>query len=168
MLRNDLLTQAKQQSGAALIESLVAILIISFGILAVVGMQANAVQATTDTRFRAEAIYQIDKIIGQMLLNVDRSSAASMQTSLNGFLHNTANNEEDACLFDGASASNSIVSSWIDSLTASGGLPGTTTNHIQIRQDTSANAGNRMIITIRWQAPWESNCRQQSTVAYIN
>jgi type IV pilus assembly protein PilV len=155
------------QSGLALLESMLAVLIISIGILAIVGMQASAVQATTDTRFRAEAAYQVDKLIGQMLINIDRTSSSTMQSSINTFLHNTADGT-DSCTFDGSAASNTIVNSWITSITGSSGLPGTTTDHIQIKQDTTANAGNRLIVTVRWISPWETLCHQQVTVAYIN
>lgn len=156
------------QQGAALIESMIAVLIISFGILAIVGMQATAIQASTDTRFRAEAIYLVDRLVGQMLLNIDRSSAAATQNSISTFIHNP-DDSEVACQFDGVLATNTIVNNWIDTVVASGsGLPGTTEDRIQIKLDTTANAGNRLIITVRWQAPWETQCHQHSTVAYIN
>lgn len=158
---------AARQTGAALLESLLAVLIISIGILGVVGMQASSVQATSDARFRAEAAYQVDKLIGQMLINLDRSSSAAMQTSINTFLHNTADGT-DSCTFDGSAASNAIVTSWISDITGSSGLPGTTADHIQIKQDITANAGNRLIVTVRWISPWETQCHQQITVAYIN
>lgn len=161
------LKASTKQRGAALLESLVAVLIISIGILAVIGMQASAIQATTDTQYRSEATYLIDKVVGQMLLNIDRTSSAATQTSLDSFLHNTAEST-DPCLFDGSAASNATISSWISEVTGSNGLPGATADHIQIRQDSSTNAGNRMIISVRWQAPWESTCHQQSVVAYIN
>lgn len=156
----------RTSAGAALLESMIAVVIISLGVLAIVGMQAVAVQATTDSRFRTEASYLIDSVIGQMLLNVDRSSAAATQTSITSFLHNTA--DGDACLFDGSATSSSIISSWITKVTGSSGLPGATTDHIQIRQDSTANAGNRLIITIGWVTPWDSQCHKQSAVAYIN
>lgn len=167
MLKNSNLMKSAYQSGAALLESLLAVLIISIGILGVVGMQASSVQTTTDTRFRAEAIYQVDKLIGQMLINIDRSSSTAMQTSIDTFLHNTADGP-DNCTFDGAAASNATVTNWIGNITGSSGLPGTTADHIQIKRDTTANAGNRLVVTVRWISPWETQCHQQVTVAYIN
>lgn len=54
------------QTGTILIESLVAILIFSIGVLALVGFQANAIKANTDTRARAEASYLADQILGDI------------------------------------------------------------------------------------------------------
>lgn len=48
---------AKQQTGATLLEALVAVLIFSFGILAVIGMQGAAVRAVSDAKYRADASF---------------------------------------------------------------------------------------------------------------
>ena len=47
----------KAQRGVALIESLIALLIFSMGILAIVGLQGYMVKATTEGRSRAEATF---------------------------------------------------------------------------------------------------------------
>ena len=47
----------KAQRGIALIESLIALLIFSMGILAIVGLQGYMVKATTEGRSRAEATF---------------------------------------------------------------------------------------------------------------
>jgi type IV pilus assembly protein PilV len=47
----------KTQQGIALIESLIALLIFSMGILAIVGLQGYMVKATTEGRSRAEATF---------------------------------------------------------------------------------------------------------------
>lgn len=59
-------TTPKNQTGTILIESLVAILIFSIGVLALVGFQANAIKANTDSRARAEASYLADQILGDI------------------------------------------------------------------------------------------------------
>ncbi len=56
----------RAQRGALLLEALVAILIFTFGVLGVMGMQALAVQQTTDARYRTEAAALADELIGQM------------------------------------------------------------------------------------------------------
>lgn len=43
------------QAGATLIEALVAVLIFSIGVLAVVGLQAVAVQTTSEAKYRTDA-----------------------------------------------------------------------------------------------------------------
>ena len=50
------LTKARQ-GGVALFEALVAILIFSIGILGVVALQANMIQATGDAHYRAQATF---------------------------------------------------------------------------------------------------------------
>ncbi len=57
---------ARRQRGVMLIEALIAILIFSIGILGIIGLQASAVQQSTDAKNRAEAAYLADQLIGQM------------------------------------------------------------------------------------------------------
>ena len=52
-----------RQQGVMLLEALVAILIFSIGILAIVGMQASAVRAVTDSRSRSEASFFANQLI---------------------------------------------------------------------------------------------------------
>ena len=58
-------TSAKQQ-GSVLLEGLIAILIFSMGILALVGLQAAAIKNSSDAKYRADASYLANQIIGQM------------------------------------------------------------------------------------------------------
>jgi type IV pilus assembly protein PilV len=61
--------QPKPQSGVMLIEALIAILIFSIGILALVGMQGTAIKNTADARFRSEAAFLANQILSQMWLD---------------------------------------------------------------------------------------------------
>jgi type IV pilus assembly protein PilV len=54
------------QAGAYLLEALIGILIFSFGILGIVGLQAQAIRFTNDSEFRAEAVYLANSLISQM------------------------------------------------------------------------------------------------------
>jgi len=56
----------RQQSGVMLLESLIAILIFSIGILGIVGMQASTIKASRDAKFRADAGLLANELIGQM------------------------------------------------------------------------------------------------------
>ena len=62
---------SKSQGGVILIEALIGILIFSIGILALIGMQAAAMKNTTDAKYRSEAAFLANQIIGQMW--VDRT-----------------------------------------------------------------------------------------------
>lgn len=57
------------QNGAVLLEALIAILIFSFGILAISGLQAVMMKNAADATFRAEAAYVVQQQLGNMLSN---------------------------------------------------------------------------------------------------
>jgi type IV pilus assembly protein PilV len=56
----------RQQGGATLLEILVSVLILSLGILALVGLQARSITAAGDAKYRVEATNYADQIVGQM------------------------------------------------------------------------------------------------------
>ncbi|MEO8417315.1 MAG: prepilin-type cleavage/methylation domain-containing protein [Methylophilaceae bacterium] len=57
---------AKSQQGVVLLESLIAILIFSMGILALVGLQAAMIKSTSDAKYRAEATFIAQQRLGMM------------------------------------------------------------------------------------------------------
>lgn len=59
-------SSAHDQQGAMLLESLIAILIFSMGILAIIGLQAASVRMSGDAKYRTDANTLVNKIIGQM------------------------------------------------------------------------------------------------------
>jgi type IV pilus assembly protein PilV len=66
----------KAQRGVLLIEAMCAILIFSFGILGLIGLQTAAVQQSGDANFRSTAGELADQLINQMWVS-NRSVAAS-------------------------------------------------------------------------------------------
>lgn len=56
----------RSQSGALLLEALVALLIFSFGILGIVGLQAAVVAQSSDARYRSDAALLASSLIGTM------------------------------------------------------------------------------------------------------
>ena len=56
----------RNQEGVMLLEALIAILIFSIGILAIVGMQATALRTVTESRSRAEAALYANQLLGQI------------------------------------------------------------------------------------------------------
>lgn len=54
------------QQGAILLESLIAMLIFSMGILALVGLQAAMVSNTSDAKYRSEASYLAQQKLGEL------------------------------------------------------------------------------------------------------
>lgn len=59
------------QRGVILLEALIAILIFSMGVLAIVGLQAAMIKNTSDSKYRAEASYIAQQRIGAMWSDPD-------------------------------------------------------------------------------------------------
>jgi len=64
-------TFKSSQQGAVLIEAMVAILIFSLGVLAIVGLQANMIKNVDDSKYRSEASYIAQSRIAQMWADPD-------------------------------------------------------------------------------------------------
>lgn len=64
-MHNEFRAQSRE-SGVMLIEALIAILIFSIGILAVVGMQGVAIKNVTESKYRSEAAFLANELISNM------------------------------------------------------------------------------------------------------
>ena len=53
-----------KQAGSVLLEALIAILIFSIGILGLVGLQATAIGSAADAKYRSDASFLVDQMIG--------------------------------------------------------------------------------------------------------
>lgn len=132
----------KNQSGVALLEALVGILIFSIGILALMGLQAQSIRNTVEAKYRNEAAYLANQVIGQMW--VDRANLAGYDTG------GGANPNMVAWRTQVANTLPRIV------------VGGANTPTIVI-------AGNQATVTVFWQLPGsDSVVRQFSVVAQIN
>jgi type IV pilus assembly protein PilV len=77
-MKNKFLTKAKlqkmqqqirrNQQGSVLIEAMIAVLIFSFGILAIAGLQGAMMKNTADATFRSEAAYVVQQRMGELLV----------------------------------------------------------------------------------------------------
>jgi len=61
----------KMQQGSMLLEALIGILIFSMGILAMVGLQAAAISSVTEAKYRSDAAFFANQIIGEMWVQRD-------------------------------------------------------------------------------------------------
>jgi type IV pilus assembly protein PilV len=57
------------QKGAVLLEALIAIVIFSFGMLALMGLQSVMIKDAADSTFRAEAAYVVEQTLAEMQSN---------------------------------------------------------------------------------------------------
>jgi len=64
-----------RQTGAMLLEVLIAILIFSFGILGIVGLQAQSIRHVNEAQYRSEAIFLANAFVSQIWAD-DRTSVA--------------------------------------------------------------------------------------------
>ena len=60
------LRRATRQRGSFLLEALISVLIVAFGILGLIGLQARAIQNVDDAQYRGEATYLANAYLGQM------------------------------------------------------------------------------------------------------
>lgn len=58
-----------QQKGVVLLESLIAILIFSLGVLALAGLQSAMIKNTDDAKYRAEATFAAQQKLGEIWIN---------------------------------------------------------------------------------------------------
>ena len=132
------------QSGVMLLEALLGILIFSIGILALLGMQAVAMRATIDAKYRSEASFLANDIIGAMW--VDRANLASYATSPGS----------------PASCPAAPPCAWIGRVQTL--LPQAT----GLNAPEIAIAGQQATVTVRWQRPGETGVSNHVAVAQIN
>jgi type IV pilus assembly protein PilV len=133
----------KQQSGIMLLEALIAILIFSIGILAIIGLQAAAISASTDAKYRSDASLLANQLIGDMW-NSDRT-AATLQANFQ----------------TGGTAYNS----WLTVVQST--LPMVAANPPTVVVAPSTTAGNIVTISIFWRLPSETAVHTYSTIVPI-
>lgn len=74
MLRVKTPRKRDSQRGSVILESLIAILILSFGIIALMGLQGTIVKQAADAKYRSDASFLTNQILGEMWL--DRENLA--------------------------------------------------------------------------------------------
>ena len=72
------------QRGSFLLEALIALLILSFGILGIVGLQAQSMRVTGESENRAEAVYLANSLVGKMWADDLGSLKASYDSTAAG------------------------------------------------------------------------------------
>jgi type IV pilus assembly protein PilV len=70
-----------RERGVMLIEALIAILIFSIGILAVVGMQSVAIKNVTESKHRSEAAFLAEELMAQMWIDQNINAATKLNAS---------------------------------------------------------------------------------------
>ena len=133
---------ATRQRGATLLEALIGMLIFSVGILALVGMQSLAIKHMSDAKYRSDAAFFANEIIGQMWGN-----RANLGTYA----------------YPGTGAPPAPINPWVTSI--QNALPGVTA---AANLPIITVAGTTVTVTVRWQLPGGSDVHRHITMAYIN
>jgi len=145
----------RNQSGVMLLEALIGILIFSIGILALLAMQATGMRVTIDAKYRSEASFLANEIIGTMW--VDRAGVAATPPTY---------------VTSGASPADCSgtpplpnVCGWIARVKARLPMDGTTPANTE---PEIAIAGREVIVTVRWLRPGDTTVSNHTTTAQIN
>ena len=125
------------QRGVMLLEALIAILIFSVGILGLIAMQAQAVNFTADAKYRSDAAFLADEIIGQMW--VDQTNLATYANP-------------------GGTAP--ALATWVAKVNST--LPGAT-----VTAPTIAIAGTQVTVSVFWQPPSATSGHSYTVIATI-
>jgi type IV pilus assembly protein PilV len=141
-----------RQRGSFMLEALIAVLIVAFGLLGLIGMEARALQSTGDAQYRSEAAYLATDNLGKMwtydlnLLIADFSDTAGPGTPYDEFKKMVALRLPGAASI---AAPNPAVT-----ITNRGGAGGPASNGFDVD------------ITVSWQPPGDTvhNFRTTATV----
>ena len=120
-----------RQCGSMLLEALIGILIFSMGVLAVVGMQASAVKASRDAKYRSDASMVANQLIGEMWVN--NRTQATLQANFQG----------------GGGTDGPLYTAWLTDVQAA--LPGAAANPPVV----TVSQASLVTITVFWIAPGE-------------
>jgi type IV pilus assembly protein PilV len=133
----------KSQRGSALLEGLIAILIFSMGILAIIGLQAASIKTVSDSQYRLQASFLANRIIAEMWTNT---------ANINTFQYPGG----------GATA----LGAWITEVNSA--LPGATDLPPSITIAGDATNGYQATVQLNWKAAGESSAHNFRSIAYIN
>ena len=135
-----------KQQGSVILESMIAILIFSIGILAIIGLQGVSIKNVAGAKYRSDASQLANQIIGEMWV-ADKTSVAALQANF-------------------SSPDGVRYLTWAAS-SVQGALPGVTAASGTF-PTIVIDADNRAIITIQWQVPGEAAPNRHVTIARIN
>lgn len=159
------------QRGLSLIESLIAILVFSIGMLAMIGMYAIAITAAGDAQYRSEATNYATELIQGIAANVARDADGAVQpASLASFAVNAGSGA--TCAWSGGTAAGApvAITDWLARVRVAGtGLPGASATGYQRVVVGNAASFNRVAVTLCWSTPGAgSQVHRHEVVAYIN
>jgi type IV pilus assembly protein PilV len=130
-----------------LLEALIAILIFSIGILAVVGMQGMAIKNVTESKSRSEAAFLASELLAQMWIDQNISPAGA----------NTSNVTVGNYDYQGTGTVPARLTDWVARVNSK--LPGATTPGVKpkVTITNAGTSGATVKIELFWQMPEEAS-----------
>jgi type IV pilus assembly protein PilV len=138
-----------QQQGVVLLEALIGILIFSLGVLALVAMQAVSISNVSNARYRTEAAFLANEIIGMAWIDRGVNYA----------------NLGNYVVSSGA-ATYPYTQAWVAKVNAL--LPGSAANPPDIAVVTPVTGGRQITVTVRWRAPDAVAASNHVAVSFIS
>lgn len=135
----------KKSSGFALIESLIAVLILALGVVGALGMQMRSLTSATEASMRTEATIAVDQLVGIMWNNV-------------GNISNYA--------WSGTGSPPTALADWYDDLTTNH-LPGAQVS-IVITPFGPTNLGAQADIIVSWIPKGTTDTRRLAITSFIS
>ena len=129
------------QTGIILLEALIAILIFSFGILSIMGLQGAAINDVRDSKFRSEAAFLANHIIGQMWTDNPATNLGNYALNTGG---TACGNFTGGSAAPGGSQANTNINDWLAQVAAV--VPGGAAQQISV--DTVTGLAT---VTVCWQ-----------------
>lgn len=142
----------KRQRGISIVEALVALVVISVGMLGIAGLYLSSLQASRSAKLRSQAVSLVSSIADRIRAN--RDAAAAYDTSAYGDKPKTHSCDTKNC--DAAALAEDDLSRWLDDVKAS--LPGGSLvkGTVKVTDRARPNPDN-YVITVTWR---EANTEQ--------
>ncbi len=128
----------RKQRGVMLLEALIGILIFSIGVLALVAMQAVAISQASDAKYRSQAAFLADRLIGNIWANRG-TNVTALTTAWVAEIDGT--NPVGAPLLPNVTGANA---------------------------PTAVVTNNQLVVTVYWQAPGASTRSNHTAIAYLD
>lgn len=142
----------QHQAGVMLIEALIAILIFSLGILAIVKLQATSIQQSASAEYRALASMLANDLISQMWAS-DKTPATLKSNFESGTPFTTWRSK--------------VIASGLPKVSTSQNTPTVSVTSLPSGCTGTACTSSSVTVTVYWQAPSESSAHQFMAIAQI-
>jgi|GEM_PF-4617992 len=157
--------------GAVLLESVIAIVVFSFGLLAIVGLQAKAITTLAHDELQTRALDLAQDYLDIVQISVARTGGvvtiSGFPKSLEKFSYNPKKTSD--CNYSGdfitspaTTFSDTLRTTWLTNYTSS--LPGASNSTAQVTIDTTNN-----LVTVRlcWKTPKDNQNQITTRTAYV-